>query len=199
MSIHFSGSVSCVIPLAYQCSNCGKKAVATIPLSEDYRGSYGTLTGYRKQQEIQETARREAIGRLREMIIEIYAQEPLACKESLVGTCTACGHKEIWQISLKEHKQQTTSATIIGFIILIASILIPFLLESLMLIPVFMLGSLALVIAIGILSSKFPSKKAKEKQAAIAKIPKENRPVFILSRKEMLDKFFNDLQQNQNS
>ena len=190
MAERYSITVSCVIPLTYKCTKCGSISGAAIPLSETYTKSYGVFSGSRVDQENQ--TKRVAIAEMKDRVSAIYSDEPLKCGRSIIGTCASCGHREAWQISNKKYSSDSILGSILGLLIVFACIIIPILLQQLILIPVFMIGTLFLIVKFSELSKKIqsrsPSKNAQKKQKMIASLPQENRPVYTLSLNQMLEK-----------
>ena len=195
MAERYTGSVGCVIPLSYKCSRCGATATSVIPMSESYSGIYNILAGSRQSQI--NNARQSAACRLKDTVSKIYQDEPLKSSRIITGECRSCKHREVWQASQKNYSFQIILGGIIGFLIVIACIVIPVILNSIVLIPVFMIGALVLVYTYSkissILKEKIPSRQRKIKQNVIKKIPVANKPVYVLSCEQMLAKIKSEL------
>ena len=190
MAERYSITVSCVVPLTYKCTKCGSISGAAIPLSETYTKSYSIFGGSRTNQKNETKC--AAIAEMKDRVSAIYNNEPLKCGHSIIGVCASCGHREVWQTSNKKHSSDSILGSILGLLIVFACIIIPILLAQLFLIPVFMIGALFLIVKCSELSKKIqsrvPSKNEQKKQQILSSLPHENRPVYTLSRNQMLDK-----------
>ena len=186
MAERFQGNVSCVIPLTYKCSHCGAQSSSTIPLTEMYTGSITLWDGSRESQI--RAARFEATRKLETTVKKVYTDGPLMCGHNLVGKCTACGQKEVWQTSAKKNSAESIWGAVIGLLLVLICIVVPILLRAPILIPVFLIAGLFLLIKFAKVIDNLSSEKGAVRQKKMRAIPEENKPVFVLTCQEMLEK-----------